>query len=96
MSDTPITDALMDDESTSKFEWARSNFRLERKLAQAEATLAEIKQVAERIIALYEDLLYCVGNKYPNESRHETAKRYLLRAESQNIPCQTAIAKSEP
>ena len=27
------------------------------------------------------DLIMQVGNKYPGESRHETAKRYILRAE---------------
>jgi hypothetical protein len=31
---------------------------------------------------LYFDLLYCVGDRYHDESRHETAKRYLLSAES--------------
>lgn len=31
--------------------------------------------------ALYFDLIYQVGNKYAGESRHETAKRYLQRAE---------------
>lgn len=30
----------------------------------------------------YYDLLLCVGKKYPGETRHETAKRYLLAAES--------------
>lgn len=31
--------------------------------------------------ALYHELLFAVGNKYPNESRHETALRYIRRAE---------------
>jgi hypothetical protein len=35
----------------------------------------------ERLRALYNDLIMCVGNKYPGESRHETAKRYIHRAE---------------
>ena len=30
----------------------------------------------------YKELIYAVGNKYPNESRHETALRYIKRAES--------------
>ena len=29
----------------------------------------------------YLDLIMSVGNKYPNETRHQTAKRYILRAE---------------
>ena len=40
---------------------------------------------------LYHELLYQVGMKYPNESRHETALRYLKRAEQQaNGPAQCA------
>ena len=26
----------------------------------------------------YQDLIMCVGNKHPDETRHETAKRYLI------------------
>jgi len=31
---------------------------------------------------LYYELLYAVGKKYPGESRHETALRYILSAET--------------
>ena len=31
---------------------------------------------------LYYELLYAVGKKYPGESRHETALRYILAAEA--------------
>lgn len=31
---------------------------------------------------LYNDLLFAVGSKHPGESRHETARRYILNAES--------------
>lgn len=31
--------------------------------------------------ALYHELLYCVGNKHPDETRHQTALRYLRNAE---------------
>ena len=30
---------------------------------------------------LYNDLIYQVANVHPNESRHETAKRYIMEAE---------------
>ena len=30
---------------------------------------------------LYNELLFAVGNKYPNETRHQTALRYILQAE---------------
>lgn len=32
-------------------------------------------------LALYNELLYTVGKKYPGETRHQTALRYLKRAE---------------
>ena len=32
--------------------------------------------------ALYNQLLYAVGTKYPDETRHETALRYITEAES--------------
>ena len=36
---------------------------------------------------LYYELLYAVGKKYPGESRHETALRYIQSAEAgSNIP----------
>ncbi len=38
----------------------------------------EIVKLKER----YYELLYCVGSKYPGESRHETAKRYLQEREA--------------
>ncbi len=31
---------------------------------------------------LYNELLFAVGNKYPNETRHQTALRYLKQAEA--------------
>lgn len=31
---------------------------------------------------LYDDLLFAVERKHPNESRHETARRYIRNAES--------------
>jgi hypothetical protein len=41
----------------------------------------EIKQAEERGIEKYNELIYAVGNKYPNETRHETALRYIKQAE---------------
>jgi chromosome segregation ATPase len=41
------------------------------------ATLAEQKEKIERLWEQYNDLLYQVEKKYPDESRHETAKRFI-------------------
>ena len=43
-----------------------------------EATLPDAAGERER---LYEELLFAVGNKYPNETRHQTALRYIRQAE---------------
>jgi hypothetical protein len=46
--------------------------------------------------ALYEELLYAVGNKYPGESRHQTALRYIERAEQSSAASgNTATARSD-
>lgn len=38
-------------------------------------------QAAEKRVKLYDELLYAVGSKYPNETRHETALRYIHERE---------------
>ena len=67
-------------------EWTGCASRWRRRTAKSEAALAECIRDAERVRALYDELLYCVANKYPHESRHETAKRYLLYAQSNLVP----------
>ena len=44
-------------------------------------TVSALIQRNEALEAKYSELIMCVGNKYPNESRHETARRYLNNAE---------------
>lgn len=34
----------------------------------------------------YQDLLLCVQSKYPGETRHETARRYLIQQENCSHP----------
>ena len=43
--------------------------------------LSEAKAEIERLKGQYNDLLYQVSIKYPGESRHDTAKRYIQHAE---------------
>ena len=45
---------------------------------------------------LYDELLYGVANKHPEESRHETAKRYIYNAENQTHGPDAAIEHKEP
>jgi len=47
--------------------------------------MAELKEWKNKnideTIKKYNELIYAVGNKYPNESRHETALRYIRESE---------------
>jgi len=40
----------------------------------------------ERLRGLYEELLFAVGHKHPGETRHQTALRYIQRAEAPDYP----------
>ena len=62
----------------------------------------EIERQAEEIAALrkdYQELIYAVGNKWPGETRHQTALRYIYNAEhqehgpSQRAPIDAALAQ---
>lgn len=44
---------------------------------------------------LYDQLLMAVGNKYPGESRHETALRYIQQAENIGTKAQAGVSKNE-
>jgi len=64
------------------------NMRLERQLKRkttAKTCLSMMYENARdenrRLRGLYDDLIYQVATKHPNESRHETAKRYIMQAE---------------
>lgn len=43
--------------------------------------LVEREREVGRLREQYSDLIMCVGNKYLGESRHDTAKRYIISAE---------------
>lgn len=46
------------------------------------ATLRAIADELDSVRASYNELLFSVGNKWPNETRHETARRYIEQAEA--------------
>lgn len=46
--------------------------------------------VADDVQEKYDELIYAVGRKYPNETRHETALHYIKRMEE---PATTSTAK---
>ena len=51
------------------------------RIAEAQTDAAELA----RLRGLYEELLFAVGNKYPGETRHQTALRYIQQAEAPRI-----------
>ena len=50
--------------------------------AQLLKRLDDCADERDSIYALYHELVFCVSNRYPSETRHQTAKRYLLEHES--------------
>jgi hypothetical protein len=47
--------------------------------------------VAPGVLEKYNELIYAVHSKFPNETRHETALRYIKRMEE---PATTSTAKA--
>ena len=67
---------------------------------EKEVEISELKAENERLTSKvkhlqisYGDLIMTVGDKYPDESRHEIARRYILEAETQNsVSCKAVEA----
>ncbi len=53
-----------------------------KRLKTLEADRDHYKKKALEIADRYQELLLQVGNKYPGESRHDTALRYIKQAEN--------------
>src|SRR5690606_30228371 len=60
---------------------AATEARLAEAEKRADAAVARLREV-EGIEGKYRELLYAVGRKYPGETRHDTALRYIRQAES--------------
>ena len=55
----------------------------------------EREDKVQRLEKDYNDLIYQVATKFPNESRHETAKRYIQQAENRPSQCSAALEKKD-
>jgi hypothetical protein len=63
---------------------------MQRTQQRAEQAEAKAMEIGEK----YYDLIMQVGNKYPDESRHDTAKRYIRSAENRTVnSAQAAITE---
>ena len=58
------------------------------------AALRRTAQSDVAVDAKYAELIYAVGNKYPGESRHETALRYIRQAEQSSGEAQAALSSA--
>jgi hypothetical protein len=66
--------------------WLEWQDELRAQLAEAQAKTKwieeEMKLTLHELHEKYYELVYCVASKFPNESRHETALRYIRNAEA--------------
>jgi hypothetical protein len=69
--------------------YERGKAEASRSSAAKDARIAELQ-------TLYSELLYQVGSVYPGETRHQTALRYLRKAEQGNVGCGQAPKPEEP
>lgn len=88
-------DGYMDGYNDAFREHDKRKAELKSLVKQLEQSLdAEIGKVdlLEKEQEKYQELLYCVEQKVPDETRHETAKRYITEREKWNNPaCGQAI-----
>lgn len=52
-----------------------------------------IDEKAFEVVKLYDELLYAIASKYPGETRHQTALRYIQEAESRATASIEALVK---
>ncbi len=67
-----------------------------RVIRELRATITALQSENERLrerVARYDELLLAVANKYPAETRHETALRYIRSKESMSGVAQSAQPK---
>jgi len=67
------------------------NMKLEK--PDGQYCVEELGEKLRDISVKYYELIYAVGNKYPNESRHQTALRYIQEAEKSSGPSEEQTAK---
>lgn len=79
---------------TRGYQWVEDTWLIEgvrydasalRQMAKSDGETYRITRSGDMVIlklVKYDELLYAVGNKHPNETRHETALRYIRQAEA--------------
>ena len=71
---------------TADLDRTRKELELNKKLLARQCDMArEAETKREKLQKKYYDLIMAVANKYPNETRHETAKRYIMEANTEKV-----------
>ena len=90
-TDTPRTDKLLkrlEDQHFNVFDAQPYLAELARTLERELNTVAFWQDAKKKELSLvnklYDELLMAVGTKWPGETRHQTALRYILQSEAQN------------
>ena len=65
---------------------ASGMYRLANEVLDLEQQVKELTEANEKSMADYNELIFAVANKWPNELRHQTALRYIIERESSNNP----------
>ena len=73
--------------------WEDGHNKLMDDIAELKAENERLTSKVKHLQISYGDLIMTVGDKYPDESRHEIARRYILEAETQNsVSCKAVEA----
>jgi hypothetical protein len=92
--------------SIEKIERLRADLKYERSLStrlgnklnaekEKESRLAQAEQRIKELEEKYHDLLFQVESKFPGESRHDTAKRFIFNWEHRSAPTASKAFSSE-
>jgi hypothetical protein len=60
-----------------------ANDALQAQVEQRDAEIAALLREFMRLRSEYMELIHAVATKHPNETRHQTALRYIMQRESQ-------------
>jgi hypothetical protein len=65
-------------------------------MLEREATESRVRREMVEIENKYQELIMAVGNKYPGETRHQTALRYIKNAEvGENRPSKSLLKETK-
>jgi len=76
--------------------WMETAHAAEERAEKAEAAVEQAKEEGRREREKYYELLYAVAQKWPGETRHQTALRYIMEREQRVSVATEAVTRSSP